>query len=587
MTPTGRIFAAGRSLQREFAVHENGHWRLLPSPDLDTTARLSAFEVAGEARETLIVASDRDHLFSWSGERWLDLSPPADLDVTSIWALASRGPELYVATSSGMFSVEKMHWGNPISFPPEVNDLDLRGLHCGGPDADILVLGRTWLAKLKPTGKIAMMATDLDRPGQENRAFPRARSWPYPVLSDGQGGALMGFRMGVGHFNAIDGSVNLDPFPSEDDGAAVLFRDRDQNIWVACMRGLRRIPSLRFANYSSRELVGGATGMVEVSAITETREGELVEINPDPKLRASLVYEVQLQQVIMNLVVNANDSMLRGGQLELATTNLELTAEDLAGDSAEPGAYVAFTVTDTGEGIAESEVACIFDPFFSTKPVGKGTGLGLAMVHGIVHQAGGVVRVRSVLGQGARFEVLLPATSKKQPYEVPAVPPVHEPEASVSEAIFLCEDDRSVRVMTSRILTSHGYEVQAFAGPLEALEALADERVQLDLLITDVMMPEMGGRELASKALDLRPGLRVLFISGYAPESDGETSLNTELELLLKPYRPAELLHRVRLVLSGGDSAASAATTVEEHLQDLIARNPSQASSGARRSSSS
>ncbi|MFT5290156.1 MAG: PAS domain S-box-containing protein [Planctomycetota bacterium] len=1206
VTPSGKIYVAGRSLNREFAVHEDGDWQILPSPITSSTARISAFEPAGIERETLMVSSSEGDVFAWDGEFWADLSPPASLGVTRLWAMACRGDEVYVATDAGMFSIGGMYWGSPIQLPPGADEKRVVGLGCTEEHGDVYILGKTWLAKLDPAGGIEMLSTELDGIGADGRAYPRSGGWPFPVVPDGNGGAIFGYRMGIGHFNAIDERVVTDPFPSSFDGASVLFRDRDENIWVACMRGLRRIPSLRFANYDADELIAGAAGLVEVSAMIETQDGTLVaahrrglsfmedgswshldlpdsdlgwplgmavdpdgrlwivrgggqimrrdpggefepvtadaavgltarsifcdqqgqiwvtaargaaywngsafqladfgvgdisrvrvvrqfedgylwlatedglwadgedgwqwyshkgldgandviaahkdsrgrilvatyaglfeakdgkliwlalgdefvrepiysltaapggvlwigtqdgllkwsgsslrrlsleqgligretnraaalvdqdgrfwsggvggascyyedfdhglgaapllgpitievdgepvldaldltvdndvndvvfsfhatsfiesgaveyacflrgydhewqggealasgqlrytslppgkyrllfraksatgiwssvqssstfkvkrpawqsfwllslvvlalgtlgwginnlvyqrrrgtelerevraktadlrftvqrfrslfeksrapqllldadrkriaganqaasdlyglsvaalvgmefndlrsdegasdpvrsgiggqvfadrhrvaggddieveiylstfeeggrfttqaiiqdtterqrlqeqllisqrmesvgllaggiahdfnnlltvvlsnaelalkelgrpiprgdqlrqgigevreagqraasithqllsfsrrqvaelkvvdvnrvlmemeqmilrltrdsvvvEINSDPDLLPSLVDEVQLQQVIMNLVINANDAMPTGGQLIVATTNVELTVEDLADNSIEPGDFVALTVTDTGEGISESAVASIFDPFFSTKPVGKGTGLGLAMVHGIVHQSGGLVRVRSVLGEGARFEVLLPATSDESAYEVPAAAPVRELEPSGGEKIFLCEDDRSVRVLTSRILTDHGYVVQAFSSPFELLKTLADESVELDLLITDVMMPEMGGRELASKAMDLWPGLRVLFISGYAPELDNEISLNTELALLQKPYRPAELLHRVRMMLGGGSATESPTPT--------------------------
>ena len=281
-----------------------------------------------------------------------------------------------------------------------------------------------------------------------------------------------------------------------------------------------------------------------------THDSVSVSIETFADLDATLVDPVQLQQVIMNLVVNANDAMPSGGTLSIRTENMQLGEDDLVGETVPPGAFVALTVSDSGEGIADELRAHIFDPFFSTKAVGQGTGLGLATVHGVVSQAGGLVQVQAAQRVGATFEVFLPScgpgvVSPPEPAEERTPEPVH-----AGEAILLCEDDEGVRILALRVLELNGYRVHACARPSLALSLLEDPSVSLDLLITDLAMPEMNGTELASRARRQRPELPMLFISGYPAEFElrGELA-KSEVELLQKPFRPRELLGRVREIL--------------------------------------
>ncbi len=241
----------------------------------------------------------------------------------------------------------------------------------------------------------------------------------------------------------------------------------------------------------------------------------------------------QLEQVVMNLVVNARDAMPNGGKLTIETCNVSLD-ESYASrhQTVEAGRYVSLAVSDSGVGIAPENLLRIFEPFFTTKELGKGTGLGLSMVYGIVKQSGGNIWVYSEPGRGTSFKIYFPLASG------PVDSVAHE-QAPVSrhrgaETILLAEDDEQVRELASEALSAAGYSV------------LAAET----LLLTDVVMPIIGGRELARQASAIRPDLRVLYMSGYTPQAilhHGELEANTFF--IQKPFTPSSLAAKIREVL--------------------------------------
>jgi PAS domain S-box-containing protein len=251
----------------------------------------------------------------------------------------------------------------------------------------------------------------------------------------------------------------------------------------------------------------------------------------------------QLTQVLLNLAVNARDAMPRGGALTIATT-----AERLPATPRRPsGDYTVLTVSDTGEGIDAAAREHLFEPFFTTKGVGRGTGLGLAMVHGIVEQMGGTISVDSRPGEGASFRIALPRVAEQpQPAEVAT-----EAVVGRNETILLVEDEDVVRRLTEEMLEGLGYRVVTVASPREAL----DLHTHWDLLLTDVMMPGMSGRELAAMLRRQRPGVPVVFVSGYAGPG-GDDDLGAEL--LAKPYTLAELGRALRAALDARTDAAAA-----------------------------
>ena len=258
----------------------------------------------------------------------------------------------------------------------------------------------------------------------------------------------------------------------------------------------------------------------------------------------------QIEQVLMNLAVNAQDAMGEGGELTIETANVTLDAGYVRqhGD-ASPGRHVMLTVSDTGMGMSEEVQDHIFEPFFTTKEVGKGTGLGLATCFGIVQQSGGHIEVRSEPGRGTSFKVYLPVTeeaSEDQPEIVDS-----SSSAQGQETVLLAEDEPLVRSMAATVLRDRGYEVLQAANGEEALGAVQKHGGEgIDLLLTDVVMPQMGGPELAEKLHASHPNIKVLFISGYIGEYLSQlNTLNTGTEFLAKPYLPETLAVKVREVL--------------------------------------
>jgi CheY-like chemotaxis protein len=267
-------------------------------------------------------------------------------------------------------------------------------------------------------------------------------------------------------------------------------------------------------------------------------------------LGAAMADTGQIEQVLMNLVVNARDAMPEGGRILIETANADLESGTSERDRViGPGAYITLAVADTGVGMDEGTRALIFEPFFTTKEVGKGTGLGLAMVYGIVKQSGGAITVRSAPGEGSVFTVYLPRLSGKI-NEIPATPAV-ERSRSGKGTILLVEDQESVRGLVARVLLSAGYHVIEASSASEVLDLPDSQLRSIDLLITDVVMPGMSGRELAARLTARREDLRVLFISGYAPDAiEDEGSPDPRAAFLQKPFSPAQVTARVNEILS-------------------------------------
>jgi len=266
---------------------------------------------------------------------------------------------------------------------------------------------------------------------------------------------------------------------------------------------------------------------------------DLGRVNADPG---------QIEQVLMNLAVNSRDAMTKGGVLTIETANVALDtryAERHIG--LRPGPYIMLAVSDTGEGMDAVTRSRIFEPFFTTKVAGRGTGLGLSTVFGIVKQSGGSVDVYSELGHGTSVKVYLPRID--QPVLVEAE---RQPKAVArgTETILLVEDDEMVRTLVRETLLREGYKVLDFADPSEARRRSEQQKGPIHLLITDVVMPKLSGRELAEKLLRRRPKLKVLYMSGYTENAVINSGiLQTEVAFLQKPFTPAGLVEKVREVL--------------------------------------
>jgi PAS domain S-box-containing protein len=258
----------------------------------------------------------------------------------------------------------------------------------------------------------------------------------------------------------------------------------------------------------------------------------------------------QLEQVLVNLAVNARDAMSQGGKLTIETGNADLDEDYVAQHSgARVGPHAVISITDTGVGMDEETIAHMFDPFFTTKPVGKGTGLGLATVHGIVRQSGGNVWVYSEPGIGTTFKVYLPAAEGRPLAASGSMQAVPEA-AKGSERILITEDEESLRTLTTRMLEQRGYSVIAAENAEHAIELVEQQPDQIDLLLTDLVMPQMSGRDLADSVRERSPSMRVLFMSGYADEFATENgSLAQGAAFLEKPFSGNDLARKVRQTL--------------------------------------
>ena len=277
--------------------------------------------------------------------------------------------------------------------------------------------------------------------------------------------------------------------------------------------------------------------------------GEHIDLRTVAEARESRVRadRGQIEQVIVNLAVNARDAMPHGGVITIRTADAALDEESSRVQAGlPPGEYVVIAVTDTGEGMDKETQQRIFEPFFTTKEAGKGTGLGLATVYGIVKQSGGGIAVDSVPGRGASFRIYLPTV--REAVETPR--PLPEPVEPTKEAetVLVVEDEEIVRKLVCAVLEKQGYHVLCAERGSQALAMCGTHHGPIHLLITDVIMPEQSGPELARRILAQRPEAHVLFISGYS-DVEIHTALETELDLLPKPFTPRELAQRVHEIL--------------------------------------
>jgi signal transduction histidine kinase len=278
---------------------------------------------------------------------------------------------------------------------------------------------------------------------------------------------------------------------------------------------------------------------------------EVVALTRD-RLWPVLVDAGQIEQLLMNLAVNAKDAMPHGGRFTIELDNVRHRER---GGPIEPGEYVAMQITDTGEGISPDHIKRIFEPFFTTKAPGKGTGLGLATCYGIVRQAGGDVQVRSELGAGTTFTVLLPrAKGAAEPAQANGQ---QAERLRGTETVLIVEDNAAVLKSAARVLREHGYSVVQATNGEQARRLIQQQGDRIDLVLTDLVMPYMTGAELAERLDVSHPQLKVLFTTGYSEDVLGdETMLDPERPLLHKPYTPRQLLQKVREVLEDGNEIA-------------------------------
>lgn len=286
-------------------------------------------------------------------------------------------------------------------------------------------------------------------------------------------------------------------------------------------------------------------------------EGIRIAIQPAAARARVLADPSQLEQVLLNLGVNGRDAMPAGGTLRIATEDVALTLDEIAarGIDVEPGDYAVLIVSDTGSGMDDETRSRIFEPFFTTKGPGKGTGLGLATVYGIVKQSGGGITVESTPGKGCTFSVFLPATTSELT-TAEARPAAVDNRGS--ETILVVEDEEVVRQLICAVLGEAGYEILCAGSAKEGLRLGRDHQKPIDLLVTDIVMPDMHGPTLAREIRPLQPDMKVLFVSGYSDSDIEDHVIDPGLVVLQKPFTQESLAGKVREILDNGAQVTTA-----------------------------
>jgi two-component system cell cycle sensor histidine kinase/response regulator CckA len=276
-------------------------------------------------------------------------------------------------------------------------------------------------------------------------------------------------------------------------------------------------------------------------------------MSPEPAIVR--IDPMQIERAILNLVLNARDALPAGGHITIDVARMRPPHAELPLDGASPAAdYIRIRVADDGVGIPPEVQGHIFEPFFTTKDVGKGTGLGLASVYGIVRQSNGSITVDSAPGRGTIFAMYFPAGAAAAVVGAASAQPVVKEERSAT--ILLVEDEDAVRAVTSAVLRRGGYRVLEAALPSAACEIFDRHADEIDLLLTDVVMPEMNGPALAQRLIGLRPSLRTLFISGYADVvRPMQSANNPNISLLAKPFAASALVERVQQLIGSPQAA--------------------------------
>jgi CheY-like chemotaxis protein len=271
----------------------------------------------------------------------------------------------------------------------------------------------------------------------------------------------------------------------------------------------------------------------------------------EPKLAAVKIDPGQLQLALLNLAANARDAMPQGGQLTTRTQNVEWSEAECPGiPDCRPGRYAMLAVSDTGTGMDEAIKNCIFEPFFTTKEPGEGTGLGLAMVYGFVKSSGGFICVSSQPGQGTTFQLYFPQVQERGSSSM-SRPDVSTPPRG-SETVLLVEDDDAVRALARHVLQISGYTVLEASNGRDAVQLAENHQGQIHLLVTDVVLPFLGGQQIAVLLRAMKPDLKVLYCSGYPDDAIVQHgTLEGGAAFLQKPYSPFLLAQKVRDVLDG------------------------------------
>jgi two-component system, cell cycle sensor histidine kinase and response regulator CckA len=346
---------------------------------------------------------------------------------------------------------------------------------------------------------------------------------------------------GIAHdFNNLLTTINgqiqmaLSELPS---GSPV--RERLEDVESAAERASKLTRQLlAFGRFQSIEgkvlnLNSVVSGLTQAMVLLVGKTIEL-EFIPSPDLGCVNADPAQMEQILTNLVLNAKDATAEGGRLTISVENVDLDSAHRDASSVPPGDYVALSVIDTGHGMSAETQARIYEPFFTTKKFGQGAGLGLATVYSIVKRSNGFIATESEPGKGTRFTIYLPRVAPLAGTESPAAPLTA---SGGTETILFAEDDESIRKFTSTFLTRLGYRVLSAADGIEAIEIAKTHTGEIDLLVTDIVMPHMGGRELAETLRRTLPDLKILFISGYAGDGSVQDAIKAmDAQLMQKPF---------------------------------------------------
>ena len=363
-------------------------------------------------------------------------------------------------------------------------------------------------------------------------------------------GAIMGYSDVILHDLKSGDPLRLDV--EEISRAAKRAAELTQQLLAFSRRQvlLPKVLNLNDVICSAEKMLGRLIG--EDVDLSVRLEPELGNVKADPG---------QVEQVIMNLVVNARDAMPSGGDLVIETANVALPIAPARGGREAPRDWVRISVVDTGCGMDADTLARIFEPFFTTKEKGKGTGLGLSTVYGIVEQSGGTIRVRSELGEGTTFDVLFPRVHEEaQRDQAPGA----SGNLGGSETVLVVEDEEMLRTLISRMLRLAGYKVLTASHGVEALYICEQHQGRIDLLLTDVVMPHMNGRELAERLAGEYPTMKLLFMSGYTDDTIVQHGMEEwRLDIIQKPFSANALSEKVRAVLDGAG----------RELRDAVRRN--------------
>ena len=459
--------------------------------------------------------------------------------------------ELRKLTTNDVFADE-------CGFGPEENTMLDRGLTLTRPcqlqRKDGTVLSVEVSAKRLPDGRtqaIVRDVTERQRADQERRRLEEQLHHAQRLESLGR---LAG---GIAHdFNNLLTAIltSCDILQTRLEQKAVEAKELE-HVQRAGMRAAALTSQL--LSFSRKQIIQPrVVDLNEVVRDTQRMLGRLIGEHIDLVVRVGegtrlvLADPGQLDQILVNLAVNARDAMPEGGDLSIETERVELDDEGArVRPGLAPGPHIVLRVIDTGHGMDEETVDHLFEPFFTTKDKGKGTGLGLATVYGIVRRAGGAIEVESALGRGATITIWLPEATG--PIDTSAPSPAWERREHDGGTILLVEDEEHVRITTTEILTGAGYRVLQATDGEDALRVYEAHEAEIHLLVTDVIMPRMGGPELVHALRERVPGLKTLYISGYTDDMLGERGVVApDVELLHKPFSRRPLLDKVREVLA-------------------------------------